>query len=272
MHASLYRLHRPKTPDVIARDVVRYVEAKRPRPLRLAIDVGCGSGQNTFAFAKYFKSVIGTDISAAQVAEAETEQSQNDLSNVRFAVSSSEDMSHVVPECHSVDLLVGSMCFHWLDLDRFYAEARRVLASDGAIVALGHETSRLCHPTCPERSEQLSRLVPDFERRLLPYTASELSVLVNSYHDLPFPFEDRIRVDDALHVVRSPLADYLGNLMTWSAFQRFQQDKPEEALAVMQTLRDDIIRISGCDDSHGPDDEVTVHVKYNYFYLMGRVR
>lgn len=40
---------------------------QRGRPLELAVDVGCGSGQGTVLLAKHFASVVGTDVSAAQV-------------------------------------------------------------------------------------------------------------------------------------------------------------------------------------------------------------
>ena len=36
----------------------------------MAIDVGCGTGQNTYLYADFFKRVIGTDVSPSQIAEA----------------------------------------------------------------------------------------------------------------------------------------------------------------------------------------------------------
>lgn len=36
-------------------------------PFELAVDVGCGSGQGTVLLAKHFTSVVGTDISPAQM-------------------------------------------------------------------------------------------------------------------------------------------------------------------------------------------------------------
>lgn len=40
---------------------------QRGRPFQLALDVGCGSGQGTLLLAKHFASVVGTDISPAQL-------------------------------------------------------------------------------------------------------------------------------------------------------------------------------------------------------------
>lgn len=39
-------------------------------PYGQAVDVGCGSGQNTNNLASYFDSVLGVDISKSQVEEA----------------------------------------------------------------------------------------------------------------------------------------------------------------------------------------------------------
>ena len=48
----------------------------------LAVDVGCGGGQSTLAFAPHFKKVIGLDISAAQISEAVA--AGKDVANVEF--------------------------------------------------------------------------------------------------------------------------------------------------------------------------------------------
>lgn len=47
----------------------------------MAYDVGAGSGQSTGLFSTYFKNVIGTDISSAQIENAKT---ANERRNVRF--------------------------------------------------------------------------------------------------------------------------------------------------------------------------------------------
>lgn len=49
--------------------------------LDLCLDAGCGSGQTTFLLSPYFKKVIATDISVAQI---EVAQSQGYPSNLEF--------------------------------------------------------------------------------------------------------------------------------------------------------------------------------------------
>ncbi|PIO25053.1 hypothetical protein AB205_0120240, partial [Aquarana catesbeiana] len=41
-----------------------------PKPYGFAVDVGCGTGQNTRTLSPYFKKVLGIDISEAQIEEA----------------------------------------------------------------------------------------------------------------------------------------------------------------------------------------------------------
>lgn len=48
--------------------------------LELAVDVGCGSGQGTVLLAQHFGSVVGTDVSAAQLEEAVRHASQPNIS------------------------------------------------------------------------------------------------------------------------------------------------------------------------------------------------
>ena len=45
------------------------------------MDVGCGTGQNTYLYADVFKRVIGTDVSPSQVAEANKD---NKREHVKF--------------------------------------------------------------------------------------------------------------------------------------------------------------------------------------------
>lgn len=47
--------------------LTRWIFCQKGGPFELAVDVGCGSGQGTVLLAKHFASVVGTDISPAQV-------------------------------------------------------------------------------------------------------------------------------------------------------------------------------------------------------------
>ena len=73
-----------------------------------------------------FDRVIATDASEKQIAKAEPHE------RVEYRVAPAEN-SRIEPA--TVDLIVVAQALHWFDLERFYAEARRVLKSDGVLAA-----------------------------------------------------------------------------------------------------------------------------------------
>ncbi len=95
------------------------------RPLRLALDVACGTGQSALALTTLADSVLATDISPSMLAQAPPHE------RIRYLEAPAE---HLPLENTSVDLITVSLAFHWFDRSRFLAEARRVLRSDGALV------------------------------------------------------------------------------------------------------------------------------------------
>src|SRR5579862_2502929 len=64
-HASIYREARPTYPPTLFAWLVEQASDRE-----LAWDCGCGNGQATVAIAEHFTRVIGTDPSAAQIANA----------------------------------------------------------------------------------------------------------------------------------------------------------------------------------------------------------
>ncbi|KAM9447727.1 ubiquinone biosynthesis O-methyltransferase-like isoform 2-T4 [Salvelinus alpinus] len=67
-HASIYQRYRFVPPEEIRDIILHYLERKMGmQPFDLAVDVGCGSGQGTVLLAPHFNSVVGTDVSPAQL-------------------------------------------------------------------------------------------------------------------------------------------------------------------------------------------------------------
>ena len=124
-HARLYAQYRPDPPATLISRVLEFV--RRTAPLERAVDVGCGSGQNTRLLAPHFTSVLATDISPAQIAEA---AATNPHDAVRYEVAPAEEIP--APD-GSVNLVTASTCYHYFDRPRFLAEADRVLAPGGVI-------------------------------------------------------------------------------------------------------------------------------------------
>src|ERR1044071_6234468 len=100
-----------------------YLAALAPRD-SLVWDCACGNGQATRDLAERFDRVIATDASREQIASAAPHP------KVEFRVASAERSG--LPD-GTVGLITVAQALHWFDLERFHAEATRVLRPDGEL-------------------------------------------------------------------------------------------------------------------------------------------
>lgn len=169
-----------------------------------AWDCGTGNGQAAVGLAAHFDSVIATDPSADQLANA---QPHPKVSFRRTAAESSE------LDAASIDLLTVAQAIHWFDLELFYAEARRVL-KPGAVIAVWTYTLL-------DVEAGVDAMITDFYRNVVgPYWPPERKMVDDRYRSLPFPFEPVTTPAFAIHTewTRNDLLGYLG---TWSATRAY---------------------------------------------------
>ncbi len=95
-------------------------------PLSSALDVGCGTGLSTIALKEIAENVVGVDASAEMIALAPREN------EIKYFVAPAENLPF---EENEFDIITLSQVFHWLDKDKFLAEANRVLRPNGWLVA-----------------------------------------------------------------------------------------------------------------------------------------
>src|SRR5437763_12584228 len=93
---------------------------------KLALDCGCGTGQLSVLLAKRFALVVATDASATQIEKARPHE------RVQYRTALAEDSGL---EGSTADLITVAQAAHWLDLEKFYTEVRRI-ARPNAILAL----------------------------------------------------------------------------------------------------------------------------------------
>ena len=173
---------------------------------KLAWDCGAGSGQAAVALAARFEQVLGTDISAAQLASAPV------LADVEYRVAPAEASG--LPD-HSVDLITVAQALHWFDLPKFYAEAQRVLTPHGIIAAWGYNRLQIDRP-------ELQQLFDHFyDKTIGAYWPPERVHVENGYRDLPFPFR-RIAAPHFSLRKKWTREHLFGYLRSWSAVGRFQ--------------------------------------------------
>src|SRR5215831_15633381 len=98
-----------------------YLATLAPRD-SMVWDCACGNGQATLDLAERFARVIATDASKDQIASASPH------AKVEYRVATAEQNG--LPD-QSATLVTVAQALHWFDLDRFYAEVRRVLRPQG---------------------------------------------------------------------------------------------------------------------------------------------
>jgi len=89
------------------------------------LDVACGTGLSCIALKQIAKRIVGSDISAAMLAQAERDERIDYLRCPAEALPLAS---------RSFDLLTVSSGLHWFERHAFLAEARRVLRPRGWLV------------------------------------------------------------------------------------------------------------------------------------------
>lgn len=75
--------------------------ANELRSVQGVIDVACGSGRDSFFFARYFSEVVGIDQSKAAVMRCRELSTAHDIQNLRFEKTSATD-EHLVSSIHDL--------------------------------------------------------------------------------------------------------------------------------------------------------------------------
>lgn len=190
-----YAAHRPSYPI----ELVNALAAISPGRDR-ALDCGCGTGQLSVLLAERFNEVIATDASAAQIEKAQPHE------KVTYRTALAEDSG--LPDA-SVDLMTVAQAAHWLDLDKFYAEACRI-ARPQAVLAL------ISYGVLHEEGS-IDRIAQRFYSETLePYWPAERRHVEEGYRNLPFPFPEvrvpQLAINAVLAAAGNNLRKLLGRL------------------------------------------------------------
>lgn len=199
--AAAYAAHRPTYPTALVAFLADLAPARG-----LAWDAGCGSGQLSIPLTAGFDRVVGTDMSAAQIAEATSHPS------VSYRVALAEASG--LPD-DAVDLAVAAQAAHWFDLDAYYGEVRRVTRPRAIIALVSYGLVRV--------REDIDPIVRRFYAEVLgPYWPPQRRHVEDGYRSLPFPF-DEIEPPGFETRARWTLAEFLGYVRTWSAVRALER-------------------------------------------------
>jgi SAM-dependent methyltransferase len=205
--AADYAKFRPRYPQ----NLFDYLGSIAPSR-QFAWDCGTGNGQAAVGLASVFDRVIATDASEKQIANAQSRKP------IDYRVVPAENSGI---ESETLDLIMVAQALHWFDLDRFYAEARRVLKPDGILAASAYNLLRV--------EPIIDHIVNRYYYEVVgPFWPAERK-LVERFADLSFPFRE-IGPPKFEMTAQWNLDHLVGYLQTWSSTQRFIAAKGTDPL------------------------------------------
>ena len=213
--ANAYAAYRPTYP----KELFAYLAETAPAH-SLAWDCATGSGQAAVGLAERFEQVIGTDASANQIAEAVAHP------RVQYLVATAESSGL---RDASVDLCTVAQALHWFNLEKFYAEVRRVLVPGGVLAVWTYSAIGL-------DEETIDRHMQHFYSGVVgPYWPRERRLVESGYRALSFPFKDIEAPVFALQAEWS-LDRLLGYVRTWSAVSRYTLERGSDPVIELDEL------------------------------------
>lgn len=253
-HASIYQKYRFTPPDELRAVILQYLDKQKGRPHLLAVDVGCGTGQNSRLFAPNFQEVVGVDVSECQLEEA---RAVPGYPNVSYRKGTAEELPFADG---SVDLLTAASAAHWFDQSKFLTEANRVLKPKGCMALLGFSDSdtKLHYKNC---GEKLNQIYEEVKQVLIPYTSNPVAVseakLKELYSAIPYPEKERIEGIQTTSLV--PVWKVLGLIETWSMFQAYKKKEPQAAASLLLRTQQRFLEEMGVTS---PDTEIEYAMEY----------
>ena len=190
-----YATYRPQYPE----EVTSYLSSIAPET-KLAVDVGCGTGQLTQHLSTSFYQVVGIDPSSEQINNAFK------ANNINYQCSPAEKLE--LPD-NCVDLITVAQAAHWFDLPEFYKEVSRV-GKNGAVIALiSYGVLRL--------EGELDKHFQDFYwNKIGRFWSSRRKMVDDGYKTLDFPFEELKH--PAINInLNWNFSEFIGYISTWSA-------------------------------------------------------
>jgi SAM-dependent methyltransferase len=213
--AADYAKFRPRYPQELFDYLGRIAPSRQ-----LAWDCGTGNGQAAVGLASVFHRVIATDASEKQIANAQPHE------RVEYRVAPAEASGI---KAATLDLIMVAQALHWFDLDRFYAEVRRVLKRNGALAASAYNLLQI--------EPAIDNVVNRYYYEVVgPFWPPERK-LIEEFASLPFPFH-RMEAPKFEITASWDLDRLVGYLRTWSSTQRFIAAKGEDPVKqILDELR-----------------------------------
>jgi SAM-dependent methyltransferase len=138
---DMYDRYRPPPPPELLDLLTLLTGAERPR---LVVDLGCGTGLSTRAWADRADEVVGVEPNPRMIERART---ATDAPNVRYVEAYAAETRLPAGE---TDLVTAWQAFHWMEPQPVLAEAARILRGGGAFAACDYDVPAFVEPEVDE--------------------------------------------------------------------------------------------------------------------------
>lgn len=122
--AANYAKLRLQYSDDLYQLVTSYHTSSGEGKLGTVVDVGCGPGVASFQLAEYFETVIGLDPSEGMINTARSRLAasggEKGTKNIRFELSTAEDINPALIPDASVDVITAATCAHVSSMSRVW--------------------------------------------------------------------------------------------------------------------------------------------------------
>ncbi|RUS77517.1 hypothetical protein EGW08_014729 [Elysia chlorotica] len=246
--SKAYAEHRPRYTDELFKTISDYCKETVPS-LNLAVDIGCGPGMSTTGFAKYFKKVIGVDVSETQIACA-----PKDIPNCEFKVGYSDKLPFI--KSGTVDLICSGESFNLMPQKETFAEADRVLRPGGTIAIFGYDLPSSDNP-------EIDAVIQKMWVTMIPYWPKDSTQIFDRFNSVELPYPGWVRNDTLKMTMRTDLAKHIGMMKSTWPVVAYGRDHPEEDfIGDISRQIEEILERSGSSTKE-------YNVNYSFFILMG---
>ena len=229
-HVSAYAQFRPHY-GIEVRNVIEGFMKKHGCGLDCIVDVGTGSGQALAYWTELFNNCVGVDISGEQINKATKAFQEKGVTNVKFHVCPAEDIPLSASSC---DLVTCATAWHWLDAERFYKEATRVLRNPGVLVVYSYGL-----PFFPSSQKATDAIMSFHTDTLSKVWHPNVRHIMNQYKEVELPYSVTER-HDITQKWPIPLSRVVAFLHTLATYRKYMKEYPGEdpLVEVHQELKD----------------------------------
>ncbi|XP_026689748.2 putative methyltransferase DDB_G0268948 [Ciona intestinalis] len=283
-HTSKYAEARPTTPGSVAERIISFMSKSKPLEgsrYGKMVDVGCGNGQSTSIFAPYFKSVVGMDTSENQIAFA---KKKNNIDHIEYLVGNGESLPFKDAE---LDLVASGQAVHWMDLDKFLPECRRVLKPGGCILLHGYKDPEVQMVGMEEDEVQRTKEdVKNLKRKMHDQCRfnPRIKHVDDGYLEISdvLKSDDKVREDGKIIIERYwTLEELEAYFHSWSGYQTYIEDKKKELMEkygnidaleehdIMKWYVDGVKKVWNVETKN--NSEIQLHVTFDVFMILSGI-